>query len=31
LEKENVNRIVLTEPTLADYDAHVIKRSKDDD
>jgi transposase/ribosomal protein L20 len=31
LKKEDLNRIVLTEPTLADYDAHVIKRSKDDD
>lgn len=31
LKKDDLNRIVLTEPSLADYDAHVLKRRKKDD
>jgi hypothetical protein len=31
LKKNDLNRIVLTEPCLADYDAHVLKRRKKDD
>lgn len=31
LKKDDLNRIVLTEPCLADYDAHVLKRRKKDD
>jgi transposase/ribosomal protein L20 len=31
LKNVDLNRIVLTEPCLADYDAHVLKRRKKDD
>ena len=31
LKKEDLNRITLNEPSLAEYDAHVIKRRKKDD
>jgi hypothetical protein len=31
LKKEDLNRITLTEPSLADYDAHVLKRKNKDD
>lgn len=31
LEKADLNRIVLTQPCLADYDAYVLKERKDDD
>jgi len=31
LKKDDLNRITLTEPSLADYDAHVLKRRKKDD
>lgn len=31
LKKDDLNRITLTEPSLQDYDAHVLKRRKKDD
>jgi transposase len=31
LKKDDLNRITLTQPSLADYDAHVLKRRKKDD
>ena len=31
LKKDDLNRITLTEPSLADYDAHVLKRRNKDD
>lgn len=31
LKKDDLNRITLTEPSLEDYDAHVLKRRKKDD
>ena len=31
LKNEQLNRIVLTEPCLADYDAHVLRRERKDD
>ena len=31
LKKDNLNRITLTEPSLEEYDAHVLKRRKKDD
>ncbi|MDM8538894.1 hypothetical protein QUF70_19225 [Desulfobacterales bacterium HSG17] len=31
LKNENLNRIRLTEPSLADYDAYIIKMSKKND
>lgn len=31
LKNDDLNRIALTRPCLADYDAHVLKRRKDDD
>ena len=31
LKKDDLNRITLAEPSLADYDAHVLKRRSKDD
>jgi len=31
LKKDDLNRITLTEPSLEEYDAHVLKRRKKDD
>jgi transposase/ribosomal protein L20 len=31
LKKDDLNRITLSEPSLADYDAHVLKERKNDD
>ena len=31
LKRNELNRIVLTQPCLADYDAHILKRRKNDD
>jgi hypothetical protein len=31
LKNDDLNRICLTEPTLTDYDAHILKRRKKDD
>ena len=31
LKKDDLNRITLTEPSLEEYDAHVLKRRKIDD
>jgi hypothetical protein len=31
LKKDDLNRITLTQPSLQDYDAHVVKRRKKDD